>query len=182
MEGTAGPGDSGGPALIEVDGVPYVAGISSLGMPGKNGPGTYGAIEHYVRVSSHARWIDAVLSDPPEGEYVNAPTQGTERSVVRTGPVRGRGMQNDTVVLEEIGLLVSDRKGHVRMVGRIDNLYPDVLLEAGIRPPARVIELDGHQIKTSEELRTLFEGVGQGSRFVIKFEHQGNVHEFELEK
>ena len=61
LEGIPGPGDSGGPALIELDGVPYVAGVSSLGEPGANGPGTYGANDYFVRVSTHIDWIRAAL-------------------------------------------------------------------------------------------------------------------------
>jgi|GEM_PF-1090873 len=111
-----------------------------------------------------------------------SPAQTPERSVVRTGPVRGGGMQNDAVVLEEMGLLVSDRNGHVRVTGRIDNLYPEVLLEAGIRPPARVLEFNGEEVQTSEELSAMFKGISKGNAFVIKFEHQGKINEFELEK
>ena len=59
LEGTAGPGDSGGPAFLKMDGTHYVAGVSSAGMDGRNGPGTYGAIEHYTRVSSYTDWIQS---------------------------------------------------------------------------------------------------------------------------
>ena len=43
FEGVAGPGDSGGPAFIEVDGVPHVAGVSSRQSRGSaSGPGRSG--------------------------------------------------------------------------------------------------------------------------------------------
>lgn len=63
LEGTAGPGDSGGPAFIELDGKYYVAGVSSGGIDGRNGPGTYGAIEHFTRVSSYLDWIGGIVGE-----------------------------------------------------------------------------------------------------------------------
>lgn len=62
LEGISGPGDSGGPALIERDGQWLVAGVSVFGQPGAKGRGTYGAKEGYSRVSSHAEWIRATIS------------------------------------------------------------------------------------------------------------------------
>ena len=63
-EGTSGPGDSGGPALLKVDGNYLIAGISSMGEPGVNGPTTYGAIEHFVRVSKFQDWIEETIQNP----------------------------------------------------------------------------------------------------------------------
>ncbi len=57
LEGAPGRGDSGGPALIEAEGQWYVAGVSSAGFDGANGPGTYGAVDHFTRVSDHISWI-----------------------------------------------------------------------------------------------------------------------------
>ena len=57
LEGISGPGDSGGPALIQLDGVYRVAGVSVWGKPGARGRGTYGAQEGYTRVSAHVRWL-----------------------------------------------------------------------------------------------------------------------------
>jgi hypothetical protein len=61
LEGISGPGDSGGPALIEKEGKWYVAGISVWGQPGPKGRGTYGAKEGYTRVSSYLDWIHDTL-------------------------------------------------------------------------------------------------------------------------
>ena len=55
------PGDSGGPALITVAGKTYIAGVSSAGYDGVDGPGSYGAIDVFTRVSTHAAWIDSVM-------------------------------------------------------------------------------------------------------------------------
>ena len=63
FEGVAGPGDSGGPALTEIAGVNYLIGVSSRQSRGSaSGPGRYGVIEHYTRVSSHVEWIDGVVA------------------------------------------------------------------------------------------------------------------------
>jgi hypothetical protein len=59
MEGISGPGDSGGPALIETEAGWAVAGVSAFneGSP----PCTYGSIEHYSRVSDELEWIRGVM-------------------------------------------------------------------------------------------------------------------------
>ena len=62
LEGISGPGDSGGPAILERDGVASVVGVSVYGKPGAKGRGTYGAEEGYTRVSTHAPWIRQVVS------------------------------------------------------------------------------------------------------------------------
>ena len=62
LEGISGPGDSGGPAILEAADGPTVVGVSVFGRPGTRGRGTYGAQEGYTRVSSHAEWINGVLA------------------------------------------------------------------------------------------------------------------------
>ncbi|MBT8401195.1 MAG: trypsin-like serine protease [Rhodothermia bacterium] len=73
LEGTPGRGDSGGPALIMADGEWFVAGVSSLGRDGKFGPGTYGAVDHFVRVSSYQDWIMHTMENPPAESVTSAP-------------------------------------------------------------------------------------------------------------
>ena len=177
LEGTAGPGDSGGPAFIEADGSWHAAGISSLGEPGAEGPGTYGAREHYVRVSSYLEWIDETMASPPEARLVNFPTPGV--SNMGRGPSPG---PPGVVVLEEIGLLVSERDGQVRMAGRIDELFPDEVLRAGIRPPAVVTRLNGQPIESLAVLQRRFAEIPAGAQFHLEFEHEGKTHQFELTK
>ena len=64
LEGAPGPGDSGGPALLIVRGVPMLAGISSAGFDGAGGPGTYGAVDVFTRVSTHISFIESVVGSP----------------------------------------------------------------------------------------------------------------------
>ncbi len=65
LEGISGPGDSGGPAFIDVDGQKYLAGISSnqLNEQIRVKEGHYGVIEYYTRVSNYIQWIENMISD-----------------------------------------------------------------------------------------------------------------------
>ncbi len=62
LEGIPAAGDSGGPALLSVNGVDLVTGVSSAGEPGPGGPGTYGALDYFTRVSTHTEWIRGALA------------------------------------------------------------------------------------------------------------------------
>ena len=157
-----------------------MAGISSLGLDGAHGPGTYGAREHYVRVSSYASWIDAVLAAPPEGHFVNPPAP--RMSGARRGPAGPGQPPQGVVQLETIGLLVADRAGQVRMVGRIDERYPAALLDAGIRPPAVVVRLNDTAVTSAKVLQEAYAALLAGQRFTLVFEHQGRTHTFDLTK
>jgi len=57
LEGISGPGDSGGPALVERDGTLHLLGISSHQLGEGKKKGTYGVTEYYSRVSSYYGWI-----------------------------------------------------------------------------------------------------------------------------
>lgn len=62
LEGISGPGDSGGPALIERGGRTYIAGVSSTNHQPDGQPiCTYGTIETYARVSTQKAWLDSVM-------------------------------------------------------------------------------------------------------------------------
>lgn len=64
MEGISGPGDSGGPAFIDKDGVRYIVGISShQSGQAKHGKGRYGVTEYYSRVSSYSGWIKETIEN-----------------------------------------------------------------------------------------------------------------------
>lgn len=60
FEGISGPGDSGGPALLQDGDAFDVVGISS-NQTGDNGRGRYGQVEHYTRVRQYLEWIRATM-------------------------------------------------------------------------------------------------------------------------
>jgi len=63
LEGISGPGDNGGPAYVERDGVLYVIGVSSAqdARPAGGKQGHYNVLELYVRVSHYAKWIEDTI-------------------------------------------------------------------------------------------------------------------------
>lgn len=61
-EGVPGVGDSGGPALIEVDGYWHLAGVaSSEDSSAAPGRGRYGTTKFYVSLQAAANWIGSML-------------------------------------------------------------------------------------------------------------------------
>lgn len=70
LEGTFGNGDSGGPALIQVDGQWLLAGMASWkvaqGDVRTARPGLYGQTSCNVRLSHYIEWIESVISVPPQ--------------------------------------------------------------------------------------------------------------------
>lgn len=63
LEGVSGPGDSGGPALLEVDGVTYTLGVSAMA---DGPPGKYGVTEIYPRISQYHSWLHSVMTPPDD--------------------------------------------------------------------------------------------------------------------
>jgi len=63
LEGVGGPGDSGGPAYIEIGTERFIAGVSS------NGNWRYGDSDYYTRVSQELGWIKEVMKDEYPGEF-----------------------------------------------------------------------------------------------------------------
>ncbi len=67
LEGVNGPGDSGGPALIEKDNKTYIAGVSSRGYYLNEdadyvAEGKYGWVENYVRICTTISWLRKVMN------------------------------------------------------------------------------------------------------------------------
>ncbi|MDX1476332.1 MAG: trypsin-like serine protease [Saprospiraceae bacterium] len=60
LEGVSGPGDSGGPAYVDVNGTTHLIGVSSH-QRSESRPGRYGAVEYYARVSQYVTWIRNVV-------------------------------------------------------------------------------------------------------------------------
>jgi hypothetical protein len=66
LEGVSGPGDSGGPALLHgVDGEILVGVSSGQSTRAAGGPGRYGVIEYYTRVSRYITWIEGITGPLP---------------------------------------------------------------------------------------------------------------------
>ena len=64
LEGVSGPGDSGGPALLESGGRLYVVGVSTAGDDtNEDGiTGGYGDLEIYARVAHYREWLVSIMS------------------------------------------------------------------------------------------------------------------------
>ncbi len=60
LEGVSGPGDSGGPAFIDLNGRRYILGVSSH-QRGNGKQGLYGVTEYYTRVSIFKEWIEKTI-------------------------------------------------------------------------------------------------------------------------
>ncbi|KZS40607.1 hypothetical protein AWE51_06570 [Aquimarina aggregata] len=59
LEGVSGPGDSGGPAFIDIGNVRYIVGVSSNQTDIDSGKqGVYGVTEYYARISFYKKWIE----------------------------------------------------------------------------------------------------------------------------
>ena len=50
------------PTLLREGSSFAVAGVSSAGFDGASGPGTYGAVDHFTRVSDYLGWIRETLA------------------------------------------------------------------------------------------------------------------------
>lgn len=81
LEGAGGPGDSGGPALLERSDTLYLVGIGSAGTA-HAGHAAYGSIGIYARVSAFASWIERTIAeDPPSTTDWSSPVRlGAEPS------------------------------------------------------------------------------------------------------
>lgn len=169
LEGTAGPGDSGGPAIIRIGGIDYIAGISSAAMPGENGPGTYGAKEFYTRVSTKIDWLENVL----EGKV--AP-QTRKRVVSRSGISGPKGL------FEELGLIFNDENGSLMIVGKIDEIVPEDLNAVQFKHVSTLKALNGKVVNSISELRSAFDAVKAGESFTLEFSIQEVKKEVTLRK
>lgn len=101
LEGAPGRGDSGGPALIEANGRTWLAGVSSAGFDGANGPGTYGAVDHFTRVSDYVEWITGIIAPqqgqgPPPAYSISAAYDSARGRLLVFGGFRRGGYSGDT--------------------------------------------------------------------------------------
>ncbi|PZO50913.1 MAG: hypothetical protein DCF15_15365 [Phormidesmis priestleyi] len=71
LEGIAGPGDGGSPALLATHQGWALAGIRSTQASGSLGEGYYGVWEYYTRLSKYLLWIESVVSSD-DGSDLNS--------------------------------------------------------------------------------------------------------------
>lgn len=82
LEGAAGPGDSGGPALLRIDDRWRVAGISSASTGvAEISDGRYGTLDFYARVSTFVPWIRDVLAGRGAGRAAWSPPRPVDEGI-----------------------------------------------------------------------------------------------------
>ncbi|MDC8002488.1 trypsin-like serine protease [Aureisphaera galaxeae] len=184
LEGTAGRGDSGGPAFIEIDNKPLIAGISSAGMPGKNGPGTYGAVEHYTRVSAYIDWIEKVMGGPKSTQALTQEYLKKKDEMRSSGNrmVR-RGGGNPQIrraggPLEGLGLMLMQDGDRIRIGGKANPLVPRAFRDVMFRPPSYLIALNEQEYASLEDFKKAFSKINKDAAFTIEFEIQGKKRRF----
>lgn len=81
LEGISGPGDSGGPAFVDINGKRFLVGVSSF-QKGKDrfGKGRYGVTEYYARVSNYHKWISTVINNYSPGKKVSIEQKDTNKA------------------------------------------------------------------------------------------------------
>ena len=85
-EGVSGPGDSGGPALTEVDNTLFIIGVSSFQKgQEKYGKGHYGVTEYYSRVSAYSKWIKQTMNSKTPITPITNQTEQIEKISEYTG-------------------------------------------------------------------------------------------------
>lgn len=170
LEGTAGRGDSGGPAILFEDNQPFVAGISSAGLPGENGPGTYGAIEHYTRVSAYVDWINETIKNPVDIKALSEDNtvNKNRRSMGRPGggPVPG------------LGLILMEENGKIRIGGKADPMVPEAFRQVMFRPPSFLVSFNEKPYDNLEDFKKDFADIKSGEDFTIQFNIQGKLKSF----
>ena len=82
-ESNTAPGDSGGPAYLEVDSAFYIAGVTSGGSRSNAGIGDN---SYDTRVDFYASWIDSIVGDTPPPDPDPDPDPGTDDHADQPGP------------------------------------------------------------------------------------------------
>ena len=171
LEGTAGRGDSGGPAFIMENETPRVAGISSAGMPGANGPGTYGAVEHYTRVSTYHKWIEETMANPQASLALSKNTINSPKRTRRGGNPTVRRPGGGP--LDGLGLMLMQDGDRIRIGGKADPLVPVAFRQVMFKPPSYLTSLNGEQYTSLDTFKKKFKKIRKGDTFSITFEIQG---------
>lgn len=98
-ESDTAPGDSGGPAFIDVGGVLAVAGITSLGIAPRGRFGRFGTMSIDTRVDTIVPWIDSVVN----GTSNNAPRIAAATSAPAITAAPGEPVQFDVAATDPDG-------------------------------------------------------------------------------
>ncbi len=178
FEGTAGRGDSGGPAFILNKDKRFIAGVSSAGMPGKNGPGTYGAVEHYIRVSHYFDWIKKTMKKPLAKNALS------ENSLPRNRPRPGGNpvIRRSGGPLPGLGLMLMEENGKIRIGGKADPMVPEAFRQVMFKPPSFIKSFNGKTYSSLEDFKKDFAAIKKGNSFKIEFEIQGELKSYEGQK
>lgn len=170
LEGTAGPGDSGGPAFIIADEKLFVAGVSSAGMPGENGPGTYGANEFYTRVSTYSDWISAIMDSPDDKNVLKQSADNRRITTRQNSPLPG------------LGLFLMQEGERIRIGGKADPEVPKAFRHVMFKPPAYLEAFNGKSYSSLEEFKSDYQKLKSGDKFSIRFNIQGKKQSFNASK
>lgn len=173
-EGIAGPGDSGGPAIIWSGDKQKIIGISSGGMDGSKGPGTYGAKEFYTRVSSYHSWITNKIKNPTPANTLNNKRDNrskSPRSVAQSGRPSGGPLPG-------LGLFLMQEGDKIRIGGKADPEVPKEFRQVMFKPPSYLQQLNGKSYSSLEKFVQDFAKIDAGETFKIKFSIQGKILDF----
>jgi len=107
LEGISGPGDSGGPAFIEINSKLYIAGVSSWQERYGQPEGTYNVQEHYSRVSMYKDWLESTmksskLTQLPSHPVIEAIKSGNVERLIAAGKNDKDWLSNSSLVNEAI--------------------------------------------------------------------------------
>ena len=177
LEGTAGPGDSGGPAFILVDEEPVIVGISSAGMPGANGPGTYGAQEFYTRLSAYVDWVISTMKNPSDKLALKGQVRQSQSAGKRVVTGRPQGGP-----LPGLGLMLRQEGDKIRIGGKADPRVPQEFRHVMFKPPSYLAAFNNKKYDSLERFIEDFEKLDKGGLFQIKFIIQGKEMVFEAKK
>ncbi len=177
LEGTAGPGDSGGPMIFSLPDKDLVVGISSAGEDGENGPATYGAVEYYTQVRSHTRWLDQVMN----GKV--APVTLSELKKRQTEVV----MTIDEGEMPEgffpaLGLILYEDNNQLYVASKIDEMVPESFQNLTFDSETRILKLNEQKITNLKDLKRKFESIPSKDTFTIELWLKEKVQQFELVK
>lgn len=177
LEGTAGPGDSGGPMILRSQNGDLVIGISSAGEDGDNGPATYGAVEYYTQVRSHIRWLDWVMKGKAQPIALSELKKRPDEVVMTID--EGEMPEG---FFPALGLILYEDNNQLYVAGKIDELVPEPLQKITFDSETRILKLNDQKITTLNDLNKKFEAISSNDTFSIELWLKGEAEQFKLVK